>query len=136
MRFRIALCTILSLMLSKTLHAQSSFNSEKAIWSKVANKHYSNYDYLTDNAEMVSQGQDAGIVGGLFLFYKKFVSSQDSQNCSFHPSCSEYMLLSTQQMGKLKGLLNGLDRMARCHGLSPAQYEIDYTSGLLLDPIN
>lgn len=69
---------------------------------------------------------------GLFLFYKKVISSQDSQSCSFIPSCSEYGLIAVKKQGLL-GLFNTFDRLSRCNGLSPNQYTIDPGTGLLLD---
>ncbi len=70
-----------------------------------------------------------------FLFYKKFLSSQDNQNCSFSPSCSTYCLHSIQKKGVIKGLMSSFDRLSRCNYLSPENYEVDFASGRLLDPV-
>ena len=69
----------------------------------------------------------------LFLFYKTFVSSQDNSHCNFSPSCSEYALQSIKKFGVLKGSMNALDRLSRCNGLAPEQYEMDEHQHLLID---
>lgn len=72
----------------------------------------------------------------VFLFYKSFLSSQDNQNCSFSPSCSTYCLHAIQKRGVVKGIMSAFDRLSRCNYLSPENYEVDLTSGRLLDPVN
>jgi putative membrane protein insertion efficiency factor len=75
------------------------------------------------------------VFAGLFLFYKGFVSSQDSQKCVFHPSCSEYGMLAVKQFGALKGMALTFDRLSRCNALSPQKYQYDPTRNVLLDPV-
>lgn len=104
--------------------------------SSVAGKTFSGVDYLAINSEFVEESKSMGLVGSLFYVYKKYVSSQDSQSCSFHPSCSEYAVLVVQHKGKFKGLLETLDRLSRCHGLAPHQYAVDHQTGLLIDPVH
>ena len=70
-----------------------------------------------------------------FLFYKNYVSSQDTRNCSFIPSCSTYCLHSVQKRGVIKGLMGAFDRLSRCNYLSPENYKIDRESGQLIDPV-
>ena len=70
-----------------------------------------------------------------FLFYKSFLSSQDNQNCSFTPSCSVYCLHAIQERGVTTGLMSAFDRLSRCNYLSPENYQIDYTTGRLIDPV-
>ena len=72
---------------------------------------------------------------GFFLFYKKFISSQDSGDCNFYPSCSVYGTQSFQKLGFLKGLFNTFDRLTRCNGLNRKDYHIHKTSNLLYDPV-
>jgi len=74
------------------------------------------------------------VFSSLFLFYKSFISSQDNSRCNFTPSCSEYALQSIKKFGFFKGSLNALDRLSRCNGLAPEQYEIDPHTHLLIDP--
>lgn len=73
------------------------------------------------------------IFSGLFLFYKFAISSQDSNKCSFHPSCSEYGLLAVKKYGTIFGMLATLDRLQRCNGLSPELYEVDQQKMILID---
>jgi putative membrane protein insertion efficiency factor len=70
---------------------------------------------------------------GLFLLYKNFVSSQDQAVCTFTPSCSEYGILSIKQFGVVKGGFMTMDRLTRCNGLSPTNYEYDPKAKLLKD---
>lgn len=69
----------------------------------------------------------------MFGFYKSFISSQDGQKCSFHPSCSEYAILVVKQRGILEGMLATFDRLTRCNGLSPEWYEVDQERRVLID---
>lgn len=50
-----------------------------------------------------------------FLFYKEYVSTQDVEACVFHPSCSVYMMEAVEEEGAVIGVLDGLDRLLRCH---------------------
>lgn len=50
-----------------------------------------------------------------FLFYKEYVSSQDVDACVFYPSCSIYTIEAIEKKGGIKGMLDGLDRLLRCH---------------------
>ena len=69
----------------------------------------------------------------LFLVYKAFFSSQDLSVCTFTPSCSEFGILSVKQFGVVKGGIMTMDRLSRCNGLSPENYEIDKKTMLLKD---
>lgn len=70
-----------------------------------------------------------------FLFYKNYLSSQDTRNCAFSPSCSTYCLHSVQKRGIVKGLMGAFDRLSRCNYLSPENYQIDRQTGQLIDPV-
>jgi len=70
-----------------------------------------------------------------FLFYKRFISSQDGNRCSFHPSCSEYAIQMIKRRGVLIGGLSAFDRLIRCNSLSPELYPFDSRRRLLLDPV-
>lgn len=74
------------------------------------------------------------VLSGLFLVYKSFFSSQDSQRCSFHPSCSEFGLEAVKNLGLVRGIVCTCDRLTRCNGFSPGQYEIDIERMRLKDP--
>lgn len=74
-------------------------------------------------------------VSGLFLGYKAFISSQDANRCSFHPSCSVYAIRAMKNKGLVVGGLLTFDRLLRCNGLSPENYELLPKTGLLYDPL-
>ena len=74
------------------------------------------------------------IFSSLFLFYKQFISSQDLPGtCNFHPSCSEYGILSIKKNGLFIGVFSSFDRLTRCNGLNREQYVYDEKTGRLLD---
>ena len=73
------------------------------------------------------------VFSGLFLFYKFAISSQDYNKCAFHPSCSEFGLLAVKKHGAVLGMLATLDRLQRCNGLSPENYETDPLRMALID---
>jgi hypothetical protein len=75
------------------------------------------------------------LLSSMFKFYKFFISSQDSQSCSFYPSCSVYAVETIKKQGFFIGILDTFDRLTRCNGLSPENYEIDYKQTLLIDPV-
>lgn len=58
-----------------------------------------------------------------FKLYKLFFSSQDVPNvCRFHPSCSEYGLLSIEKKGFILGSLATFDRLTRCNGKQTSKF--------------
>lgn len=71
----------------------------------------------------------------LFRAYKHIVSDQDNNSCSFHPSCSNYTIESIKRKGFLRGVLNGFDRLSRCHGMAPEYYTIDEETRKLDDSV-
>ncbi len=73
------------------------------------------------------------IMTGFFVGYKSFFSSQDGKSCTFSPSCSVYAIQAIKKKGIVEGLLDAVDRLTRCNGLTPENYEIDKESGLLID---
>jgi putative component of membrane protein insertase Oxa1/YidC/SpoIIIJ protein YidD len=123
--FTIFLCLLLCLsnsLTGQTIHPQEFTNSfykapEKPHWEFTGNN--------TNELQL--------IFSGLFLFYKFAISSQDSNKCSFHPSCSEYGLLAVKKYGTIFGMLSTLDRLQRCNGLSPELYEVDQQKMILID---
>lgn len=74
------------------------------------------------------------ILTGGFAFYKAFVSSQDGMKCTFYPSCSVYALNSVKTNGLL-GVLDAIDRLTRCNGISPEKYHIHEPSQRFFDPV-
>jgi len=74
------------------------------------------------------------VLTGGFAFYKTFISSQDGMVCTFHPSCSSYAL-STIRINGFLGLLDAIDRLTRCNGLSPEKYPIHEHTHRYYDPV-
>lgn len=71
-----------------------------------------------------------------FLFYKKFISSQDVNACVFQPSCSIYMIEAVEKKGVFIGFLNGIDRLLRCHFLvNKKDYLYNSKTGRYYDPL-
>jgi len=76
------------------------------------------------------------LLSKLFLIYKNHISSQDSGTCNFKPSCSEYAMISVKALGPVKGILNGFDRLTRCHPGIRGDYPLDKDNLLILsDPL-
>lgn len=74
------------------------------------------------------------LLTGGFAFYKVFISSQDGAQCTFYPSCSVYALNTIKTNG-LAGVLDAIDRLTRCNGLSPEKYHIHESTQRLYDPV-
>ncbi|MFC2136952.1 membrane protein insertion efficiency factor YidD [Bacteroidota bacterium] len=75
------------------------------------------------------------VFSGLFLFYKRFISSQDVSRCNFTPSCSEYALQAIKSQGTIIGITNFFDRFTRCNGLNKEDYPKDSKNKVLIDPV-
>lgn len=128
---------ILILLISIAGVGKAQEISEIALLQNLDEHHAASKEKLSDKYHYVKQNTNElqFVMSGLFLFYKEFISSQDSQSCSFTPSCSEYALQAVKQQGIFKGMLNGFDRLSRCNSLSPEKYEVDPETRLLLDPL-
>lgn len=74
------------------------------------------------------------ILASLFVGYKTIFSSQDLRHCTFNPSCSVYAVQSMKKKGVIIGFMDTMDRLTRCNGLSPQNYEYDAEHKLLMDP--
>ncbi|MDT7879587.1 MAG: membrane protein insertion efficiency factor YidD [Candidatus Hydrothermia bacterium] len=64
------------------------------------------------------------IIIGFIKFYKVLLSPILPSSCKFYPTCSDYMILSIEKYGVLKGLLKGIWRIIRCNPISKGG--IDY----------
>ncbi len=64
------------------------------------------------------------IIVGFIKFYKFFLSPILPNSCRFYPTCSNYMIISIEKYGILKGLLKGIWRIIRCNPISKGG--IDY----------
>lgn len=51
----------------------------------------------------------------LILIYQRYAPESIRNKCRFEPSCSEYMILSINKYGLLKGLKKGIKRCKRCN---------------------
>ena len=91
--------------------------------------------HMTDYSSRASDAGGRSVTTTLFILYKKYISSQDGQNCVFHPSCSSYALQSVNQKGLFIGGLAAIDRLTRCHGFSTKQYPVHPESKRLYDPV-
>lgn len=56
-------------------------------------------------------------------FYQRVAPDRVRLRCVYHPSCSEYMILSVKKYGTIRGVWKGLCRLFRCH---PPNHGIDY----------
>jgi putative component of membrane protein insertase Oxa1/YidC/SpoIIIJ protein YidD len=75
------------------------------------------------------------IFTGTIRLYQLFISTQDKPVCNFVPSCSHFGASAIREFGISKGILLTSDRLQRCNGISVPYYEIDYSSGKLIDPV-
>lgn len=81
-----------------------------------------------------SEGEIPILISGAFLLYKKILSAQDVDACVFTPTCSVYMMETIRKNGIIKGLLDGTDRLLRCHGFAGHNhYHVCKTTGKLYD---
>ena len=84
-----------------------------------------------------SKNEIESTFSAMFLFYKKFISSQDIDACVFQPSCSVYAIECIHhEKNKLVAFMKISDRLMRCHGLaSPKLYKLDKKTGKYCDAI-
>lgn len=69
----------------------------------------------------------------LYSIYRNLISSQDGTNCKFYPTCSAYCRSAVRKNGLILGMIQGVDRITRCNGLSPNKYTIDIERRRLID---
>jgi putative component of membrane protein insertase Oxa1/YidC/SpoIIIJ protein YidD len=127
--------TILLFLLTSELYAQSIQHQDIAL----LNQAFSTQPKVRLGEQFSLSRENPNelqaVFSGLFLFYKSFLSSQDNQRCSFHPSCSEFGLEAVKKFGVVRGIICTCDRLTRCNGFSPQQYEIDLEHRRLNDPV-
>lgn len=56
-----------------------------------------------------------GITIWAIRLYQCYAPEHIRLACVFEPSCSEYMILSIQKFGIVKGFIRGIQRLERCH---------------------
>jgi len=81
-----------------------------------------------------SKNEFSLILSIAYNFYKAFLSSQDANNCAFHPTCSTYAVETLKTNGIL-GIFDAIDRLTRCNGFSPEKYSTHSESKLFHDPV-
>jgi hypothetical protein len=63
----------------------------------------------------------------LFLWiirgYQRFLSPVIPSGCRYDPTCSHYTYQAIEKYGVIRGGWMGIQRIARCHGLSPGGYD-------------
>lgn len=89
------------------------------------------HDYSSYFSE--STNEASVLLTAFFIGYKNFFSSQDARSCTFEPSCSVYAIETIRHKGIFAGFLDAIDRLTRCNGLSPEDYDIDQEKRLLID---
>lgn len=73
---------------------------------------------------------------GLIRLYQKFISSQDSPACNFHPTCSRFCMACIQEYGLVRGIFLAADRLLRCNGSQSRYYHKDEATGKYVDPVS
>lgn len=99
------------------------------------NKSHSNHHHNHWNVAQNNNSTMEITLSSLFLFYKYFISSQDSQSCSFSLSCSVYAVETIKKQGFVLGIFDTFDRLMRCNGMSPEKYPHDLSIYKLIDPV-
>ncbi|MBR5646340.1 MAG: membrane protein insertion efficiency factor YidD [Treponema sp.] len=74
------------------------------------------------------------IFGAGYSFYKKFITDQDTSNCPFNPTCSQYMMQSISKYG-LFGIMMGFERLSRCTVVEHKRDIYPIKDGRQYDPV-
>ncbi len=122
---------IIFLTITSNIVCCQSLSDSELILDKITNDDVKDnyYEYIENSSTMDHA------FSSVFFIYKTFISSQDGSVCSFHPSCSEYGVISIKEHGLLKGILKTSDRFLRCNGFSPEKYDFMVEENLLYDPV-
>lgn len=126
-------CIIILFLISAFSSTQGQSSREISTMKNVFSENTRRHTY---QLKLESTNELKMLFSALFVFYKKFVSSQDASHCSFTPSCSVYMIQAIRTQGPLWGMINGFDRLTRCNSLSPEKYKIHPRKKLFIDPLN
>ncbi len=118
-----------SLVSGRVAQAQQLIPFDSLLASNEVAEHRHNFTpYFSDCSNELQV-----IMTGFFVGYKSFFSSQDQKSCTFTPSCSVYAIETIKKKGIFEGFLDAIDRLTRCNGLSPEDYEFDTEQRLLID---
>ena len=133
MRINILLLLLFSLLYSKVASSQTT-EEITAIISTVISQENDQTGNVGE--ESVTYENEYNLLASKsFIFYKRFISSQDASQCSFTPSCSVYAIQAIKKQGFIPGMLNFFDRFSRCNSLTPENYSKDPHNHLLIDPV-
>lgn len=130
---RLTVVTILILLLSNNFEASAQHLSLSVVNTQEVENSSFKQKYQEALKDVDSEYKLA--LNGVFFVYKEFLSSQDGDNCSFTPSCSEYAVRAVKQKGLLKGTVMFFDRYTRCNSLSKEYYKKDHIKKRLIDPV-
>ncbi len=123
------------LVLTGLLWAQNDIN--------IINDHYFNTDSYAKKfanrkiTTTLEKDKDTPFVANLFMeavyVYKDYISPQDMDVCTFHPSCSEYAFLCMKHQSFPEAILNTGDRLMRCYSANYIYYKRDEVTKLSED---
>lgn len=63
------------------------------------------------------------LLSGAIRLYQLLLSPLLPPHCRFHPTCSEYALLSIRRHGPWSGLWRTFGRLCRCHPFGGTGYD-------------
>lgn len=109
--------------------------SDFELFETIASKKTAKHSYVKSTKVREDQNELQHSIRYLYLIYKNYFSSQDGNQCSFYPSCSDYSLKIMRKDGFIKGGIKTLDRLTRCNSLSPEKYKIDFEKRKLIDHV-
>lgn len=123
---RIALFLIITVFFWQSAYAQQF----QADINLVETKHFyteNEFQYYqgTNNSQQVFKTKQTNAIvaynpltmmlQGAMLFYQNVLSAQFSKSCPYEITCSNFCKASIQQLGLVKGLVAGADRVMRCN---------------------
>ncbi|MFO0946844.1 MAG: membrane protein insertion efficiency factor YidD [Planctomycetota bacterium] len=83
-------------------------------------------DKETSSTRAIGKGDSLSARAAIQMvrWYQRFLSPFLGRNCRFHPSCSQYYILSVRKYGFIRGSLKGAWRICRCNPFHPGG--VDY----------
>jgi putative component of membrane protein insertase Oxa1/YidC/SpoIIIJ protein YidD len=132
---------------SKQLFIVCFFILTSFLWAQndvsIINDHYfKTDDYAKKFANRkittkLEKDEDTPFIANLFMeavyVYKDYISPQDMDVCTFHPSCSEYAFLCLKHQSFPEAILNTGDRLMRCYSANYIYYKRDDVTKLSED---
>jgi putative membrane protein insertion efficiency factor len=77
---------------------------------------------LTSIAAMLLRVPGALLISAVRL-YQIFLSPVLGRHCRFEPTCSHYFIQAVQKHGAIRGAIQGVWRICRCHPWHPGGYD-------------